>query len=215
MRNRLRALAPARPRFGYRRLTVLLRREYGAVNHKRVYRWYRQEGLQVRRRRRRKRVAISDQVLRRVPDRAGEQWAMDFMRDTLTNGRRFRTLNVVDACARECLAIAVDTSLPGLRVTGRMRAPGTSPPAPLHRHGEGRGGVPRCPPPSADAGGVLPLAIAMETGCPLAGGVRVVWGVRSPRIHTPGNTYESHCQAQDESAIFLHRRDLAPRRNLV
>jgi len=115
MRERLRTLALARPRFGYRRLTVLLRREYGAVNHKRVYRWYRQEGLQVRRQRR-KRVASIDRVLPSAPDRAGEQWAMDFMRDTLANGRSFRTLNVVDAYTRECLAIEVDTSLPGLRV---------------------------------------------------------------------------------------------------
>lgn len=116
MRERLRALALARPRFGYRRLTVLLRREYGAVNHKRVYRWYCQAGLQVRRRRR-KRVASTDRILPLAPMRAGEQWAMDFMRDTLANGRSFRTLNVVDAYTRECLAIEVDTSLPGLRVT--------------------------------------------------------------------------------------------------
>lgn len=88
----------------------------GAINHKRVYRWYRQEGLQVRRQRR-KRVAVTDRVVPPVPERAGEQWAMDFMRDTLANGRTFRTLNVVDACTRECLAIEVDTSLPGLRVT--------------------------------------------------------------------------------------------------
>jgi len=116
IRERLRVIALARPRFGYRRLTVLLRREYGAINHKQVYRWYRQEGLQVRRQRR-KRVAVTDRVVPQVPERAGEQWAMDFMRDTLANGRTFRTLNVVDACTRECLAIEVDTSLPGLRVT--------------------------------------------------------------------------------------------------
>ena len=115
IRERLRALALTRPRFGYRRLTVLLRREYGVVNHKRVYRWYRQDGLQVRRQRR-KRVAVTNRVVPHVPEQAGEQWAMDFMRDTLANGRSFRTLNVVDACTRECLAIEVDTSLPGLRV---------------------------------------------------------------------------------------------------
>lgn len=116
LRERLRALAVARPRFGYRRLTILLRREFGAVNHKRVYRLYRQEGLQVRRRAR-KRVARKDRVAPDVPQRAGEQWAMDFMRDTLADGRPFRTLNIVDTCTRECLAIAVDTSLPGRRVT--------------------------------------------------------------------------------------------------
>jgi len=116
LHERLRALALARPRFGYRRLTILLRREFGAVNHKRVYRLYRQEGLQVRRRAR-KRVARKDRITPDAPQRAGEQWAMDFMRDTLADGRPFRTLNIVDACTRECLAIEVDTSLPGRRVT--------------------------------------------------------------------------------------------------
>ncbi len=116
LHERLRALALARPRFGYRRLTILLRREFGAVNHKRVYRLYRQEGLQVRRRAR-KRVARKDRIIPAAPQHAGEQWAMDFMRDTLADGRPFRTLNIVDACTRECLAIEVDTSLPGRRVT--------------------------------------------------------------------------------------------------
>jgi len=115
MRERLRELARTRPRYGYRRLTVLLRREYGAVNHKRVYRWYRHEGLQVRQKRR-KRVAAINRLPPLVPERAGERWAMDFMRDTLADGRCFRTLNVVDAYTRECLAIEVDTSLPGQRV---------------------------------------------------------------------------------------------------
>jgi len=103
---------------------VVLRREYGTVNHKRVYRWYRQEGLQVRRQQR-KRIAAINRTLPHAPERAGEQWAMDFMRDTLASGRSFRTLNVVDAYTRECLAIEVDTSLPGLRVArvlGRLTA---------------------------------------------------------------------------------------------
>jgi len=116
LHERLRALALARPRFGYRRLTIMLRREFGAVNHKRVYRLYRQDGLQVRRRAR-KRVARTARVTSDAPHRAGEQWAMDFMQDSLADGRRFRTLNIVDACTRECLVIEVDTSLPGRRVT--------------------------------------------------------------------------------------------------
>ena len=119
MRERLRELARTRPRYGYRRLTVLLRREYGVVNHKRVYRWYRQDGLQVRQKRR-KRVAAPGRVPQPVPTHAGERWAMDFMRDTLADGRCFRTLNVVDAYTRECLAIEVDTSLPGQRVVRLM-----------------------------------------------------------------------------------------------
>jgi len=114
VRARLRTLAAERPRFGYRRLTVLVRREYGAVNHKRVYRLYRQDGLAVRRRGR-KRVARTTRPVP-PPPRAGLLWAMDFMQDVLADGRTFRTLNVVDLCTRECLAIEVDTSLPGRRV---------------------------------------------------------------------------------------------------
>ena len=114
LRARLRELAAARPRFGYRRLTILVRREQGAINHKRVYRLYRQEGLAVRRRGR-KRVARTARIAPAVL-LAGQQWAMDFMQDSLAAGRPFRTLNVVDLATRECLAIEVDTSLPGARV---------------------------------------------------------------------------------------------------
>ena len=114
LRARLRELAAARPRFGYRRLTVLVRREQGTVNHKRVYRLYRLEGLAVRRRGR-KRVARMARVAPAAPQ-PGQRWAMDFMQDSLASGRPFRTLNVVDLASRECLAIEVDTSLPGARV---------------------------------------------------------------------------------------------------
>lgn len=111
---RLRALASAKPRYGYRRLHQLLRREIGAINHKRVYRLYRAEGLALRRRRR-KRVALPRQTapLATAPN---QLWTMDFMADTLASGRCFRTLNVLDTFTRECLAIEVDTSLPGARV---------------------------------------------------------------------------------------------------
>lgn len=116
LRRRLRALAGERPRFGYRRLTVLLRREGQSVNHKRIFRLYREEGLAVRRRRR-KRVASTQRTELAAPQRARQQWAMDFMTDTLADGRSFRTLNIVDTFTRECLAIEVDRSLPGARVT--------------------------------------------------------------------------------------------------
>ena len=115
LRARLRELAAERPRFGYRRLTVLVRRERGAVNHKRVYRLYRLEGLAVRRRGR-KRVARTVRVAPVVALEPGQRWAMDFMQDSLASGRPFRTLNIVDLASRECLAIEVDTSLPGARV---------------------------------------------------------------------------------------------------
>jgi putative transposase len=116
LRERLRTLAAERPRFGYRRLTILLRREEGAINHKRVYRLYRADGLSVRRRAR-KRVARTLRTSMSGPLRGVEVWAIDFMQDTLADGRGFRTLNVVDLFTRACLAIEVDTSLPGRRVT--------------------------------------------------------------------------------------------------
>jgi putative transposase len=115
LRMRLRELAAARPRFGYRRLTVLVRREQGAVNHKRVYRLYRLEGLAVRRRGR-KRVARMARPAPAAAPQPGQHWAMDFMQDSLAAGRPFRTLNIVDLATRECLTIEVDTSLPGARV---------------------------------------------------------------------------------------------------
>ena len=115
IRERLRTFAAQRPRWGYRRLHVLLRRELGVINHKRVYRLYRLEGLKLRRRTR-KQVAVPPRGTVLRVSRPGEAWAMDFLQDVLVDGRRFRTLNVLDLATRECLAIEVDTSLPGPRV---------------------------------------------------------------------------------------------------
>jgi putative transposase len=115
LRQRLRELAADRPRYGYQRLWALLRREGRQVNHKRIYRLYSEEGLKLRRRRRRARAQV-ERVPLQLPSRADERYSMDFMRDTLADGRVFRTLNIVDDFTRECLAIEVDTSLPGARV---------------------------------------------------------------------------------------------------
>lgn len=115
LRERLLELAGERPRFGYRRLHVLLVREGWRINHKRVHRLYRELGLAVRHKRR-KRVAQANRQPRTVPELPDEQWSMDFMKDSLADGRGFRTLNLVDDATRECLALEVDTSLPGLRV---------------------------------------------------------------------------------------------------
>ena len=114
LRDRLLELASERPRFGYRRLHVMLQREGWLINRKRVYRVYRELGLAVRRKNR-KRVAQANRLPRVVPITANIQWSMDFMRDTLADGRVFRTLNIVDDATRECLAIEVDTSLSGQR----------------------------------------------------------------------------------------------------
>jgi len=112
---RIRELAAERPRFGYRRIHVLLRREGHAVNRKLVYRLYKGEGLAVRRRARRKLRAARPAPLPPAT-RPNERWAMDFVHDWMEQGRKLRTLNVVDAFTRECHAIEVDTSLTGTRV---------------------------------------------------------------------------------------------------
>ena len=113
--TRLVELAAKRPRFGYRRLGVLLRREGYVANHKRVYRLYKQGNLALRRKRS-KRLASVSRVPLAQPTRANQVWAMDFVHDTLADGRKFRTLNIVDVYTRECRAIEVDTSLGGQRV---------------------------------------------------------------------------------------------------
>jgi putative transposase len=114
LRAKLRAHAEARPRWGYRRLHVLLQRDGVVVNHKRVHRLYREEGLAVRRRKR-KRLAVTRRPMP-APTRLNERWSMDYMHDALITGRRYRVLNVVDDLSREALAGEVDFSLPAVRV---------------------------------------------------------------------------------------------------
>ena len=113
--ERLHALAMERPRFGYRRLHVLLRREGHPINHKRVYRLYRDAGLALRRRAR-KRVARSRVQRPAIGQVPNASWTLDFMSDALGRGRRIRVLSVLDRCTREALAIEVNTSLPSAAV---------------------------------------------------------------------------------------------------
>lgn len=117
LRERLKALATERPRFGYKRLHVLLRREGVVVNHKRVYRLYREERLLVRPHRSRKRTA-EPRVPLPTPTEPNERWGMDFIHDSCVDGRRFRCLTMVDEFTRECPRIEADTSLPAARVIG-------------------------------------------------------------------------------------------------
>jgi len=115
IRARLRDLAAQRPRWGYRRLHVLLDREGHHLNHKLVFRLYRLEGLAVRRKKR-KRMAASLRVVPPPPTAPRQQWTMDFTQDSLSTGRQFRTLNLIDTFTRECLLIEADHSLTGPRV---------------------------------------------------------------------------------------------------
>ena len=119
LRERLRALAHERRRFGYRRLHVLLRREGFIVNHKRLFRIYREERLLVRRRGGRKR-ALGTRAPMLIPEWPNDRWSLDFVADQFIDGRRLRILVVVDDCTRECLALIADTSISGVRVAREL-----------------------------------------------------------------------------------------------
>ena len=113
LRLRLRDLATSRVGYGYRRLYILLRREGWQVNHKRVYRLYREEGLGMRKRPPRRRVACLKREIHPVASKKNECWSMDFVSDQLYDGRRIRVLTLVDNHTRESLALHVDQRVRG------------------------------------------------------------------------------------------------------
>lgn len=115
LREALVKLARQKPRYGYRRLHALLERRGYEVNVKRVYRLYAEEGLAVRRKKRKR--LVRDRALEPRLARPNQEWAMDFIVDGLATGRMVRILSVVDAYTRECLALEADTSLGSGRVT--------------------------------------------------------------------------------------------------
>jgi putative transposase len=115
LRELLIQLAQEKPRFGYRRLHVLLRRFGQCINHKRVQRVYRAAGLCVRRIRR-KRLART-YASPRLLTAPNQEWALDFASDVTASGQRLRVFSVVDAFTRECLALETDTCMPSPRVT--------------------------------------------------------------------------------------------------
>lgn len=115
LRARIRELAGERPRWGYRMIHLVLRREGWVVNRKRVQRLYREGGLAVRRKGKKQR-SQAPRLIREPLGQANERWSMDFVSDTLSSGRRFRCLTIVDEFSRECLAIHVAHSIPALRV---------------------------------------------------------------------------------------------------
>ena len=115
LRTQLVELARWKPRFGYRRLHVLLGRSGEQVNHKRVHRVYREAGLMIRRKKRKHCVREGKPLQARTS--ANQEWALDFVHDAVECGRAIRVLSVVDAYTRECLALEVDTSFASRRVT--------------------------------------------------------------------------------------------------
>ena len=115
LREKLVRLAREKPRYGYRRLQVLVEREGERVNHKRLWRVYREAGLCLKRKKRRHCVRIG--LPRPTLTGANHEWALDFAHDVLAAGRNIRVLSVVDAFTRECLALEVDTGFASRRVT--------------------------------------------------------------------------------------------------
>ena len=120
LRQRLRELAAQLPRYGYKRLHRRLRKGGVTVNHKKIYRLYREEGLLVRRRARKRLVRRVEKAA--PPTAANVRWSMDFTSDQLADGRRFRTWNLVDDFTRECLAIDVQRSISGAHVARLLSA---------------------------------------------------------------------------------------------
>ena len=167
LRNRLRELAGQRKRFGSPRLHIMLKRENLVINHKRTERIYREEGLALRRKRRRKGAADVRAVIPAAV-RPNEQWSMDFVSDSTVTGRRFRALTIVDNYTHECPAIEVDTSLGGSRVVNV-----------LERLSETRG---------------LPEIITIDNGPEFAGKALDAWAYRKSiklNFITPGKPVEN------------------------
>jgi len=120
LRTKLVELAREKPRFGYRRLQVLLQRSGEHVNHKRLHRVYREAGLAIWRKKRKHCVREGKPLVMRTS--ANQKWALDFVHDAVECGRTIRVLSVVDAYTRECLALEVDTSFASRRVTRVLEA---------------------------------------------------------------------------------------------
>jgi putative transposase len=167
LRHRLRELAGQRKRFGSPRLHIMLKREKLVINHKRTERIYREEGLALRRKKRRKGAAGARTVIPAAV-RPNEHWSMDFVSDSIVTGRRFRALTIVDNYTRECPAIEVDTSLGGARVVNV-----------LERLSETRG---------------LPEVITIDNGPEFAGKALDEWAYRKSiklNFITPGKPVEN------------------------
>ena len=120
LRMRIKEIAAVRIRYGYLRIHVLLRREGWTINKKRVYRLYREEGLNLRAKRPRKRVSAAPRIGRPEITNMNQCWAMDFVSDRLYDGRRFRALTIVDNFSRECLGIKTEQGITGQQVVAQL-----------------------------------------------------------------------------------------------
>jgi putative transposase len=125
LRDAIQQVAKERRRWGCPRITNRLRRQGWADNHKRIERIYREEKLQVRRRRR-KRLSRGEREPLPAPTGPNQLWAMDFVHDVMSNGRKIKMLNIIDCYHRECVGILVDTSISGIRVARTLEELGAS-----------------------------------------------------------------------------------------
>jgi len=148
---RLKALGEQYPRYGYLMLHGLLKAEGLVRNAKRTYRLYRQLGMQVRTKRRKK--LVRPRVPLAVPTRSNERWSLDFVHDQLANGRRIRVLNVVDDYSRVCVGQLVDLSISGQRMA-RF----------LDQLGDSRG---------------LPKTIVMDNGTEMTSKAMFIWSKKT------------------------------------
>lgn len=121
LKKRIREIAAARVRYGYQCIHILLRREGWAVNHKRVYRLYCEEGLHLRNKRPRRHVSAAHRAERPLAGRPNESWSMGFVSDALFDGRRLRALTMIDNFTRESLAIEVDQGITGEQVVSVLK----------------------------------------------------------------------------------------------
>lgn len=126
LRQRMRELAATRVRAGYRQLHIYLRREGWSVNQKRVYRLYTEEGLTLKRKRPKRHRSSAVRLLRPTPSRPNEQWAMDFMHDTLAAKEPIRVLTAIDLCTRECVALVAAKSFSGSDVARLLSEAGST-----------------------------------------------------------------------------------------
>jgi putative transposase len=120
LRMRIKDIAQARVSYGYRRIHGLLLREGWKVNHKRVYRLYRLEGLMMRPKRPRRHVSACRRMVRATASYPNESWSMDFMSDALYDGQKIKLLTLVDNFTRESLVIEVADRLGGHGVVAAL-----------------------------------------------------------------------------------------------
>lgn len=118
--EKVREIALEKRRYGYRRIHMILKRAGIKVNHKKVYRIYKQNGLKVSKRGGRKKALGSRKIVNLVT-RANQRWALDFVHDALANGRKLRLLTIVDVFTRECLGITVGTAMSGKQVIETLK----------------------------------------------------------------------------------------------